>query len=84
MYISCCDLLLQKQNRPLREHAIFSILDTLFSDLKNNKTSDNVIDVREYIVKTVFPFAMSQVTTSSLLASSSIILLSFVDMVVQL
>ncbi|CAM6028613.1 unnamed protein product [Sphagnum balticum] len=51
----------QKQNRPIREHAMYSILDTLFSDLKNNKTSDGVIDVREYIVKAVFPFAMSQV-----------------------
>jgi hypothetical protein len=61
---------------------MFSILDTMFSDLKHNHILDGVINVREYIVKTIFPFAMSQVTSSSL-ASSSIIL-SFVDMVVQL
>jgi ent-kaurene oxidase len=51
----------QKQNRPIREHAMFSILDTMFSDLKHSQTLDGVIDVREYIVKTIFPFAMSQV-----------------------
>lgn len=51
----------QKQNRPIREHAMFSILDTMFSDLKHNHILDGVINVREYIVKTIFPFAMSQV-----------------------
>jgi ent-kaurene oxidase len=72
----------QKQNRPIREHAMFSILDAMFWDLKHSHTFDGVIDVREYLVKAIFPFAMTQVT-SSLLTSSSIIL-SFVDMVVQL
>jgi hypothetical protein len=62
---------------------MFSILDTMFSDLKNNKTSDGVIDVREYIVKTVFPFAMSQVTI--IITSFKLPLYChFVDMVVQL
>jgi hypothetical protein len=61
---------------------MFSILDTMFSDLKHSQTLDGVIDVREYIVKTIFPFAMSQVTSS--LPASSSIMISFVDMVVQL
>ncbi len=63
MHVCDHNIVWQKQNRPIRENALFNMLDALFLDLKNTSphSGGSVIDVRDYIKRAVFPFSMFQV-----------------------
>ncbi|CAM6003474.1 unnamed protein product, partial [Sphagnum balticum] len=53
----------QKQNRRIRENALFNILDAMFLDLKNTSphSGGSVIDARDYIKRAICPVSMFQV-----------------------
>ncbi|CAK9220540.1 unnamed protein product [Sphagnum troendelagicum] len=52
----------QKQNRRIRENALFNILDAMFLDLKNTSphSGGSVIDARDYIKRAICPVSMFQ------------------------
>ncbi len=63
MHVCDHNIVWQKQNRPIRENALFNMLDAMFLDLKNTRphSGGSVIDVRDYIKRALFPFSMFQV-----------------------
>jgi hypothetical protein len=63
MHVRDHNIVWQKQNRPIRENALFNMLDAMFLDMKNTspQSGGSVIDVRDYIKRALFPFSMFQV-----------------------
>lgn len=51
----------QTRNRDMRDEALTGMLDGVLTELHSFPNSTGVINVRRYIEKALFPFAMNQV-----------------------